>query len=115
MAVARMTVRGTNIMARLYIGNLLHLTAEDQLQAWIEEHGFRVESVQVIRDLDTGTSRGFAFVELPQVLRAQEAIDTLSDQKMEGHILRISEARPLPDKRDTRQTGGTHSPKKRAS
>ena len=81
-------------MARLYVGNLPHLTAEDQLQAWIEEHGFRVESVQVIRDLDTGTSRGFAFVELPEVLRAQEAVDALNGQKMEGHILRISESGP---------------------
>ena len=102
-------------MARLYVGNLPHLTAEDELQAWIEEHGFRVESVQVIRDLDTGASRGFAFVELPEVLRAQEAVDALNGQKMEGHILRISEARPLPDKGEGRQTGGTRSPKKRAS
>jgi RNA recognition motif-containing protein len=101
-------------MARLYVGNLPHLTAEDELQAWIEEHGFRVESVQVIRDLDTGTSRGFAFVELPEVLRAQEAVDALNGQKMEGHILRISEARPLPDKGEGRQAG-TRSPKKRAS
>lgn len=115
MAVARITQRGKNIMARLYVGNLPHLTAEDELQRWIEEHGFRVESVQVIRDLDTGTSRGFAFVELPEVLRAQEAVDALNGQKMEGHILRISEARPLPEKTDSRQAGGTRSPKKRAS
>ena len=102
-------------MARLYIGNLPHLTAEDALQAWIEEHGFRVESVQVIRDLDTGTSRGFAFVELPQVLRAQEAVDALNGQKLEGHILRISEARPLPTKGESGQAGRTRPPKKRAS
>src|SRR5437867_5608109 len=102
-------------MARLYIGNLPHLTAEDTLQAWMHEHAFRVESVQVIRDLDTGASRGFAFVELPEVLRAQEAVDTLNGQKMEGHILRISEARPLPTTGEIRQAGSTRSPKKRAS
>ena len=102
-------------MARLYIGNLPHLTAENELQAWVEEQGFRVESVQIIRDLDTGTSRGFAFVELPEVLRAQEAVDALNGQNMEDHNLRISEARPLPVKGDTRQTGGTRSPRKRAS
>jgi RNA recognition motif-containing protein len=102
-------------MARLYIGNLPHMTAEDELQAWIEQHGFRVESVQVIRDLDSGASRGFAFVELPEVLRAQEAVDSLNGEKMEGQILRISEARPLPAKGDNRQVGGTRSPKKRAS
>ena len=102
-------------MARLYIGNLPHLTAEDELQAWIQEHGFRVESVQVIRDLDTGASRGFAFVELPEVLRAQEAVDALNGQKMEGHDLRVSEARPLPLKSEGRQVGGTRTPRKRAS
>jgi cold-inducible RNA-binding protein len=103
-------------MARLYIGNLPHQTAEHELQAWIEEHGFKVESVQVIRDLDTGASRGFAFVELPEVLRAQEAVDVLNGQRMEGHDLRISAARPLPTKgSDSRQLGGTRSPRKKAS
>ena len=58
-------------MARLYIGNLPHVTAEHELQAWVEQYGFKVESVQVIRDLETGASRGFAFVELPEVLRAR--------------------------------------------
>ena len=71
-------------MARLYIGNLPHVTAEHELQAWVEQYGFKVESVQVIRDLETGASRGFAFVELPEVLRAQEAVEALNGQKMEG-------------------------------
>src|SRR5581483_83187 len=102
-------------MARLYIGNLPHVTVEHELQAWIEEHGFKVESVQVIRDLETGASRGFAFVELPEVLNAQEAVDALNGQKLEGNNLRVSEARPIPFKNEGRQVGGTRSPKKRAS
>ncbi len=102
-------------MARLYIGNLPHLTAEHELQAWIEGHGFKVESVQIIRDLDTGASRGFAFVELPEVLRAQEAVDALHGQKLEGHNLRVSEARPLPMKGESHQTGGSRTPRKKVS
>ena len=102
-------------MARLYIGNLPHLTAEHELQSWIEQQGFKVESVQVIRDLETGASRGFAFVELPEVLNVQEAVDALNGQRMEGNNLRVSEARPIPFKTDGRQTGGTRSPKKKAS
>src|SRR5205823_10322676 len=100
-------------MARLYIGNLPHMTVEHELQAWIEQHGFKVESIQVIRDLESGASRGFAFVELPEVLHAQEAVDALNSQTMEGHNLRVSEARPLPLKTDNRQAGGTRSPRKR--
>src|SRR6266436_9996460 len=99
-------------MARLYVGNLPHQTAEQELQAWIEEHGLKVETVQVIRDLDTGASRGFAFVELPEVLHAQEAVDALNGQTMEGQNLRVSEARPIPFKTENRQAGGTRSPKK---
>jgi RNA recognition motif-containing protein len=102
-------------MARLYIGNLPHMTAEHELQAWLEEKGFKVESAQVVRDLDTGASRGFAFVELPEVLRAKEAVDALNGEQMEGHNLRVSEARPLPQRTDNRQLGGTRSPRKRAS
>jgi len=102
-------------MARLYIGNLPHMTVEHELQSWIEQQGFKVESVQVIRDLESGASRGFAFVELPEVLNAQEAVDVLNGQTMEGQNLRVSEARPIPFKTENRQAGGTRSPKKRAS
>ena len=102
-------------MARFYIGNLPPVTGEQELQAWIESHGFKVESVQVIKDLETGTSRGFAFAELPEVLNAEEAVSVLNGQIMEGHNLRVSEARPLPFRTDGRQAGGTRSPKKRAS
>jgi RNA recognition motif-containing protein len=107
--------RGVKEMARLYLGNLPHMTVEHELQTWIEQQGFKVESVQVIRDLETGASRGFAFVELPEVLNAQEAVDVLNGQTMEGNNLRVSEARPIPFKNEGRQVGGTRSPRKRAS
>jgi RNA recognition motif-containing protein len=102
-------------MARLYIGNLPHLTTEHELQSWIESHGFKVDTVQVIKDLDTGVSRGFAFAELPEVIDPQEAVSALDGQRMEGHNLRISEARPLQFKTEGHQLGGTRAPKKRAS
>jgi RNA recognition motif-containing protein len=102
-------------MARLYIGNLPHLASESELQTWIESHGFKVAAVQVIKDLDTGASRGFGFAELPEVLDAQEAVSALNGQKMETHNLRVSEARPLQFKTEVRQFGGVRTPKKRAS
>jgi hypothetical protein len=54
-------------------------------------------------------------VELPEVLKAEEAVAVLNGQKMEGHNLRISEARPLPFRVENRQPSGTRTPKKRAS
>jgi RNA recognition motif-containing protein len=102
-------------MARLYIGNLPHTTSEHELQAWLEGQGFAVESVQVIRDLNTGSSRGFGFAELPQVVNAKEAVDALNGQRMDGHNLRVSEARPVLLKSEGNQQGGGRSPRKRAS
>jgi RNA recognition motif-containing protein len=102
-------------MARLYIGNLPHGTAEHELQAWLETQGFRVESVQVIRDLETGNSRGFGFVELPQIVQAKEAVDSLNGQRFEGHNVRVSEARPVSMKTENRQLGASRSPRRRAS
>src|SRR5215510_2848346 len=102
-------------MARLYIGNLPHAAAEHELQAWLESQGFRVESVQVIRDLETGNSRGFGFVELPEVVSAKEAVDALNGQKFEGQNIRVSEARPVSMKTDGRQLGASRSPRRRAS
>jgi RNA recognition motif-containing protein len=102
-------------MARLYVGNLPHTASEYELQVWIESQGFKVETVQVIKDLNTGESRGFAFAELPEVINAQEAVEVLNGKRMEGHDLRISEARPLPFTTERRQASGTRLPKKRAS
>src|SRR5215475_3995060 len=103
-------------MARLYIGNLPHGITEVELQAWLEEKGFRVETVQVIRDLETGGSRGFGFAELPEVVKAQEAVEALNGQRMEGHNVRVSEARPVNLNTEGRQTGtGQRAPKRRAS
>jgi len=102
-------------MARFYIGNLPHGATEVELQAWLEEKGFRVESVQVIRDLETGASRGFGFAELPEVVRAKEAVDKLNGERMEGQNLRVSEARPVNLNTEGRQIGVTRSPKRRAS
>ena len=102
-------------MARLYIGNLPNLTTEQDLHSFIEANGFKVETVQVIKDLDTGASRGFAFAELPEVLDAQEAVNALNGQAMEGHNLRVSEARPLQFKTENRQVSSARTPKKKAS
>jgi RNA recognition motif-containing protein len=102
-------------MARLYIGNLPHSTTEHELQAFLEEQGFRVETVQVIRDLETGGSRGFGFVELPEVVKAREAVETLNGMRMEGQNLKVSEARPVNLNTEGRQIGANRSPKRKAS
>lgn len=94
-------------MSRLYIGNLPPSVTEHELQAWLEGKGFRVESVQVIRNLETGSSRGFGFAELPEVVRAKEAVDVLNGERLEGQNLRVSEARPVNLNTEGRPAAGT--------
>jgi hypothetical protein len=54
-------------------------------------------------------------VELPEVVRAQEAVDALNGEKLEGHNVRVSEARPVSLKTEGRQIGATRSPRRKAS
>jgi RNA recognition motif-containing protein len=66
------------------------------LEQFIQAAELQVESVKLIRDMDTGVSRGFAFVELASGVTVQNAVDKLNGQALEGRQLIVNEARPLP-------------------
>jgi cold-inducible RNA-binding protein len=78
---------------KLYVGNLPYETNEDDLQALFAQAG-AVESVNVMRDRETGRARGFAFVEMVSDEEAQNAINTLNEQPFGGRRLTVNEARP---------------------
>jgi cold-inducible RNA-binding protein len=78
---------------KLYVGNLPYETNEDDLQALFAQAG-AVESVNVMRDRETGRARGFAFVEMVSDEDAQNAINTLNEQPFGGRRLTVNEARP---------------------
>ncbi len=79
-------------MSKIYAGNLPFSVDEDALREIFTPFG-AVEDVTVIRDRDTGRSRGFGFVQMPDA-DAQSAIEGLNGQDVDGRTLRISEARP---------------------
>ncbi|MDH3588184.1 MAG: RNA-binding protein [Gammaproteobacteria bacterium] len=79
-------------MSKIYAGNLPFSVDEDKLREMFTPFG-AVEDVTVIRDRDTGRSRGFGFVQMPDT-EAQSAIESLNGQAVDGRTLRISEARP---------------------
>jgi len=79
-------------MSKIYAGNLPFSVDEDKLREIFTPFG-AVEDVTVIRDRDTGRSRGFGFVQMPDA-DAQGAIESLNGQAVDGRTLRISEARP---------------------
>ena len=81
-------------MPKLYVGNLSFDTTDEGLQSLFTGGGFQVESVRVIRDMNTGRSRGFGFVELKTSEDAERAIAQLNGSNLEGRALVVNEARP---------------------
>lgn len=78
---------------KLYVGNLPFTTDETQLQDLFAQAG-TVDSVNVVRDRETGRARGFAFVEMSSDAEAQQAINTLNSYELGGRALTVNEARP---------------------
>lgn len=86
---------------RIYVGNLAYETSEQELRQAFEAHG-EVQEVSVVRDRDTGRSRGFAFVEMPTAAEAQAAITALNGKDVGGRAITVNEARA----RQERSSGG---------
>jgi RNA recognition motif-containing protein len=84
-----------NKMSKIFVGNIPHGSSEIELQAWVESHGFQVESAQIIRDRSTGLSRGFGFVALRDGSSVDDAILALNGQRMIGRILTVNHATPI--------------------
>jgi RNA recognition motif-containing protein len=78
---------------KLYVGNLPYETNEADLETLFSEAG-GVQSVNVIRDRETGRARGFAFVEMATDEAAQAAVSQLNDRSFGGRRLTVNEARP---------------------
>lgn len=85
---------------KLYVGNLPYTTNDAILRQKFEEVG-TVDSSKVITDRETGRSKGFGFVEMDSDDGAQAAVSQLDGQEFEGRSLRVSEAKPQPER-----TGG---------
>jgi RNA recognition motif-containing protein len=82
---------------RIYVGNLSYESTEDDLQEAFSAHG-QVESVTIIRDRDTGRSKGFGFVEMPSSDEAQASINEMNGKEVQGRALTVNEARPRQER-----------------
>ena len=83
---------------KLFVGNLPFSMGETELRQLFEQKG-GVESATVMRDLDTGRSRGFGFVEMTSEEAAQKSIAELNAYSIDGRSLTVNEARPKPERR----------------
>ena len=86
----------------IYVGNLSYSMSDQDLEQLFAEHG-SVASAKIIQDRESGRSKGFGFVEMPDDGAAQTAIESLNGQTIEGRNLTVNEARPReerPPRRD---------------
>lgn len=88
-------------MKNIFVGNLSFTSTEDSVRSIFEGYG-TVDRVSIITDRETGKSRGFAFVEMPNDDEANKAIGALNGADFGGRKLNVNEARP----REERGGGG---------
>ncbi|RPI33462.1 MAG: RNA-binding protein [Chloroflexota bacterium] len=86
---------------RLYVGNLSYSTTEEELKELFSQAG-AVTSVALIKDRDTGRSKGFAFIEMGSQVEAEKAITMFNGVQFNTRTLTVSIARP----REERGPGG---------
>ena len=89
---------------KLYVGNMTYETTEGQLRTMFTEAG-TVVTVDVIKDRDTGTSKGFAFITMASQAEAAKAITLFDGKDIGGRPLKVNTAKP----REERSGGGRYS------
>ena len=89
---------------KLYVGNLSYNTTSAQLEELFGAIG-KVATCSLITDKFSGTSKGFAFVEMETEDDAQKAIKELNGKEVDGRAIVVNEARPQ-EKRDNFGSGG---------
>jgi RNA recognition motif-containing protein len=94
---------------KLYVGNLSYATTEDELRSLFSQAG-DVSSVELIKDRDTGNSKGFAFIEMSNQTAVEKAISSFNGYSLGDRQIKVNIARP----REARPPGGwyTDSPKR---
>jgi RNA recognition motif-containing protein len=76
----------------IFVGNLSRQTEENDLQEAFATYG-QVSTVKIVKDMYSGQSRGFGFVEMPAKAEADVAIYNLNGKEIKGRAIKVNEAR----------------------
>ena len=82
-----------DLCVNIFVGNLAFSATDHDLRQLFEPYG-AVDKVNIITDRDTGRSRGFGFVEMPDSAAAKAAIQGLQGHQLAGRALNVNEAKP---------------------
>ena len=77
---------------KLYVGNISYQTDESGLEQAFSEFG-TVKSVRIVKDRETGRSKGFGFVEMENESDAQRCIENLDGKEVVGRSIRVNIAK----------------------
>ena len=91
-------------MKKIYVGNFSFSMTESELRSLFEPHG-SIESATIATDRDTGRSRGFGFVSMPNDGEAEKAMAALNGKDLGGRALTVNEARPQTQRSGFRDGG----------
>jgi len=86
---------------KLYVGGLAYSVTDKELEELFAQQG-KVVSAVVIKDRDSGQSKGFGFVEMAEDADGQKAIKELDGKELSGRSIVVNQARPQED----RSSGG---------
>jgi cold-inducible RNA-binding protein len=84
----------------IYVSNLAYNATDYDLRQLFASYG-EVDTIRIITDRDTGQSRGFGFVEMPDSVAAKAAIQGLQGKELGGRTLTVNEARPREPRRES--------------
>ncbi len=77
----------------IYVANIPFTLSEEELESVFAEYG-RISSVKIIKDRESGKSRGFGFVEMDNDDEGNRAIESLDGAKVKGRELKVKQALP---------------------
>ncbi len=90
---------------KLYVGGLAYSVTDKELEELFAGQG-KVVSAIVIKDRDSGQSKGFGFVEMEDAKEAETAIQELNGKEVSGRSIMVNQARPQEDRRSGGGGGG---------
>jgi len=79
----------------IFVAKLNFKTRKEDLEATFANFG-QVTSVNIVRDKQTGRSKGYGFVEMPNDSEANAAIAELNEKELDGRQIVVKQANPKP-------------------
>lgn len=79
----------------IFVAKLNFKTRKEELEAAFAKFG-QVTSAKIVRDKDTGRSKGFGFVEMPNEEEGRAAIEGMNEKELDGKIIVVQPANPKP-------------------